>query len=134
MLTDGAESALSAAGSRERILRVGGFIVDRLVLDLSKIEAEKKPAVYAPSARRIFSAEPERPEVTFEDMLAASLRKVNSLQLASDDKIRRLATGDVDDISEVVLASSRADIALRLVSEIRNKIVDAYQTLSRISG
>ncbi|MBQ8692464.1 MAG: flagellar hook-basal body complex protein FliE [Synergistaceae bacterium] len=67
-------------------------------------------------------------------MLAASIRQVNSLQLEADDKIRRLATGDVEDISEVALASSRADVALRLLMEVRNKFLDAYQSLSRITG
>lgn len=62
------------------------------------------------------------------------MKKVNELQLASDDKLRKLATGDVDDISEVVLSASRAEIALKLLMEIRNKFVDAYQTLSRISA
>ncbi|MBQ3377763.1 MAG: flagellar hook-basal body complex protein FliE [Synergistaceae bacterium] len=67
-------------------------------------------------------------------MLAASIRQVNSLQLEADDKIRKLATGDVEDISEVALASSRADVALRLLMEVRNKFLDAYQSLSRITG
>ena len=94
-------------------------------------EAKKDTALVA---RRIFTASPEAPEITFEDMLSASIRKVNDLQLESDKKIQRLATGDVEDISEVVLASSRAEIALRLLMEIRNKFLDAYQNLSRISG
>ena len=72
--------------------------------------------------------------LSFEDMLNASLKKVNNLQLESEKKIRDLAIGDVDDISEVVLAASRADTALRLVMELRNKFLDAYQALSRITG
>ncbi|MBQ7263656.1 MAG: flagellar hook-basal body complex protein FliE [Synergistaceae bacterium] len=67
-------------------------------------------------------------------MLSASMKKVNSLQLEADTKVRDLAIGDVEDISEVVLASSRADIALRLLMEVRNKFLDAYQALSRITG
>ena len=113
--------------------------MNRLILDLSKsnseIEAERaKPVLQAPAARRMFSRTPEAPEVNFEDMLAASIRQVNSLQLEADDKIRKLATGDVEDISEVALASSRADVALRLLMEVRNKFLDAYQSLSRITG
>lgn len=72
--------------------------------------------------------------LSFEDMLNDSLKKVNNLQLDAEKKIRDLAIGDVDDISEVVLATSRADTALRLVMELRNKFLDAYQALSRITG
>ena len=72
--------------------------------------------------------------LSFEDMLNDSLKKVNTLQLDAEKKIRDLAIGDVDDISEVVLTTSRADTALRLVMELRNKFLDAYQALSRITG
>ena len=67
-------------------------------------------------------------------MLSNSIKQVNNLQLEAEKKIRDLAIGDVEDISEVVLASSRADTALRLVMEMRNKFIDAYQALSRITG
>jgi flagellar hook-basal body complex protein FliE len=73
-------------------------------------------------------------KTSFEELLASSMKEVNALQLESDDKIRKLATGDVEDISEVVLASSRAEVALRMFMELRNKFVDAYQQLSRISA
>ena len=76
----------------------------------------------------------EAPRVSFEDMLSNSIKNVNNLQLDAEKKIRDMAIGDVDDISEVVLASSRADTALRLVMEMRNKFLDAYQALSRITG
>ena len=109
--------------------------MDRLILDLSQVEPGKKTiAGEASVARRIFTSAPQAPEVTFEDMLSASMKKVNSLQLEADTKVRDLAIGDVEDISEVVLASSRADVALRLLMEVRNKFLDAYQALSRITG
>ena len=72
--------------------------------------------------------------VSFEEMLTSSMRQVNRLQLESDEMIRRLAVGDVNDISEVVLASSRAQIASAMLMELRNKFVEAYQQLSRITG
>ena len=108
--------------------------MDRLVLDLSQVKVERIEEKPTPAARRIFTEAPEAPEVSFDDMLSASIRKVNSLQLEADDKVRRLAIGEVTDISEVVLASSRAEVSLKLLMELRNKLVDAYQSLSRISG
>ncbi len=76
----------------------------------------------------------DAPKLSFEDILTESVKKVNSLQIHAEKKVRDLAIGDVDDISEVVLASSRADTALRLLMEVRNKFLDAYQALSRITG
>ncbi len=77
---------------------------------------------------------PQAPKLSFESMLSDSLKKVNQLQIQADKKIRDLSIGDTEDISDVVLATSRADTALRLVMEIRNKFLDAYQALSRITG
>ena len=70
----------------------------------------------------------------FESFLSESINNVNDLQIESDKLIERLATGDVDDISEVVLASSRAEVAFRMLMELRNKLVEAYQQISRIQG
>jgi flagellar hook-basal body complex protein FliE len=72
--------------------------------------------------------------VPFEELLSSSMKKVNNLQIEADEMVRNLATGDVEDISEVVLASSRAEVALRMFMELRNKFLDAYQQLSRISA
>ena len=70
----------------------------------------------------------------FESFLSESMKNVNDLQIESDKLIEKLATGDVDDISEVVLASSRAEVAFRMLMEVRNKLVEAYQQISRIQG
>lgn len=70
----------------------------------------------------------------FEDFLSESIVEVNKLQKDSDKLIERLATGDVDDISEVVMASSRAEVAMRMMMEVRNKLLEAYQQISRIQG
>ncbi|MCL2767227.1 MAG: flagellar hook-basal body complex protein FliE [Synergistaceae bacterium] len=71
---------------------------------------------------------------SFESLLSESIKGVNDLQKESDKLIQRLATGDVDDISEVVLASSRAEVAMRMLMEVRNKLVEAYQQISRMQG
>jgi len=102
--------------------------MDPLVLDLTQLSGSKK---HEPKRVQAFD---NSGTVPFEEMLTTSMKQVNRLQLESDEMIRRLAVGDVDDISEVVLASSRAEIALRMLMELRNKFVEAYQQLSRISG
>jgi len=70
----------------------------------------------------------------FEVLLSDSIRSVNDIQMESDKLVQRLATGDVDDISEVILASSRAEVALRMLMEVRNKLLEAYQQISRIQS
>ena len=113
--------------------------MDRLLIDFSQVYSQSGTQRAAKSVYSTYSAhqserQKEAPHLSFEDMLTDSIKKVNTLQLDAEKKIRDLAIGDVEDISEVVLASSRADTALRLVMEVRNKFLDAYQALSRITG
>lgn len=70
--------------------------------------------------------------LSFEELLQDSMKRVNDLQVESDGLVNKLATGDVDDISRVVLASQRAEFALRMINEVRNKLLDAYQQLGRM--
>ena len=108
--------------------------MERLLIDFSQVYGQNGTQRAARSVYSTYSKQKETPSVSFEDMLSDSIKKVNSLQLEAEKKVRDLAIGDAEDISEVVLASSRADTALRLVMEIRNKFLDAYQALSRITG
>ena len=102
--------------------------MDPLVLNLAQLSETKR---HEPKSDQVFDNSGVMP---FEEMLTSSMKQVNRLQLEADGMVRRLAVGDVDDISEVVLASSRAEIALRMLMELRNKFVEAYQQLSRITG
>ena len=111
--------------------------MERLVIDFSQIHRKNEAqsptrSVYNTSATA--EQESETPKISFQDMLSDSIKNVNALQLEAEKKVRDMAIGDVEDISEVVLASSRADTALRLIMEVRNKFLDAYQSLSRITG
>ncbi len=70
---------------------------------------------------------------SFDELLKESLANVNSLQKVADKETQRLTLGEVEDISQVVSAVSQAELALRLVVQIRNKLVDAYQQIGRMA-
>jgi len=69
----------------------------------------------------------------FSEILKDSVLKVNSLQLDADRMTERLSLGEIEDISEVSIAVEKAELALRLMVQIRDKLVDAYQQISRMS-
>ena len=69
----------------------------------------------------------------FMDVLKESIMKVNNVQVESDKLVQRLALGEVEDISEVSIAVEKAELALRLMVQIRDKLVDAYQQVARMS-
>jgi flagellar hook-basal body complex protein FliE len=69
----------------------------------------------------------------FSDVLKASIMKVNDMEVEADKLVQRLSLGEVDDISEVSIAVEKAELALRLMLQIRDKLVDAYQQIGRMS-
>ena len=71
-------------------------------------------------------------EKSFADTLKDAVQSVNTLQKQADVKMQELATGKTDNIQEVMMATEKADIALRLMVGVRNKIIDAYQEIMKM--
>jgi flagellar hook-basal body complex protein FliE len=69
---------------------------------------------------------------SFADTLKEAVNSVNQLQLDADHKAQELSTGKTDDIAGVMIASEKADIALRVMVQVRNKIIDAYQEIMKM--
>ncbi|SMG37761.1 flagellar hook-basal body complex protein FliE [Dethiosulfovibrio salsuginis] len=72
------------------------------------------------------------PVKPFEDVLKEAVIGVNDMQIEADVMVQRLALGDVDDVSEVVGSVQKAELAFRLMVQVRDKLVDAYQQLGRM--
>ena len=70
----------------------------------------------------------------FSEVLKSGILKVNQLQIEADDMTNRLALGEVEDISQVSIAVEKAELALRLMVQIRDKMLDVYQQISRLSS
>ncbi len=70
----------------------------------------------------------------FTEVLKDSMMRVNDLQVQSDKLVQRLALGEVEDVSEVSIAVEKAELALRMMVQIRDKMLDAYQQISRMSS
>lgn len=69
---------------------------------------------------------------SFAATLSEAIQSVNKLQTESNTAIQNLATGRTDNVAEVMVASEKADIALRLMMQVRNKIIDAYQEIMKM--
>ncbi len=75
---------------------------------------------------------PQEGKLAFSDVLAKALDDVNSLQASAKEASMKLASGQIQDISEVVIASEKASIAIQLTMQVRNKAIDAYQEVMRM--
>jgi flagellar hook-basal body complex protein FliE len=70
---------------------------------------------------------------SFKDFLLDSIKEVNTMQQDADQAVERLMTGSEDVTpAEVLTAVQKADIAFRMMMQIRNKMVAAYQEVQNI--
>ena len=69
----------------------------------------------------------------FADHLKASILSANELQHQSSTAQQELATGRNGNIHETLIAMSKADVSFRMVAQVRNKIIQAYQEVMRMS-
>jgi len=70
--------------------------------------------------------------VSFGSLLGEALAEVNQLQLRSSEATARMVAGEAEDIHQVMLASEQASLSLQLAVQVRNKLVEAYQEISRM--
>lgn len=71
-------------------------------------------------------------DMPFADLVKGLVQDTNQQQHAVHDSVRQLVTGEADSIHDVVLTASRADLAFRLVMEIRNRLIASYQEVMRM--
>lgn len=69
---------------------------------------------------------------TFGQLLKDQMNQINALQAGADKAVQTYAVGGDIELHNVVLAVDKADMALQLATQIRNKLIGAYQEISRM--
>lgn len=69
---------------------------------------------------------------SFESFFKDSLDKVNDKQIIADELIKGFVSREDVDINDVMLAGEEAKISLQLAVQMRNKVVEAVQELTRM--
>jgi flagellar hook-basal body complex protein FliE len=60
------------------------------------------------------------------------LGAANRQQVSADPAVQNLVTGQTDNLHGVMLAVAQADLALRMVVEVRNRLTEAFQEVMRM--
>jgi len=68
---------------------------------------------------------------SFGDVLQETVDQVNTLQVEADKLAQDLASGKLEDLHTVMVAMSKASLALEFTIQVRNKVIEAYQELMR---
>jgi flagellar hook-basal body complex protein FliE len=72
-------------------------------------------------------------QVSFKDTLKSLTLEVNRQLKEADRKAEEFALGKKNDLHEVMIASEKADLSLRFLLQIRNKLLEAYQEIMRMN-
>jgi flagellar hook-basal body complex protein FliE len=73
----------------------------------------------------------EKPAPQGKNIFQQMLDDVNNQQHQADTQVKRSLLGETD-IHEATIALEKVDLSLRLLVQVRNKLVSAYEELSRM--
>ncbi|MEH7336031.1 flagellar hook-basal body complex protein FliE [Neobacillus drentensis] len=71
-------------------------------------------------------------ETSFSTTLKEALQSANETIVNSEKMSEKIATGEIKNIHDVTIAAQKAQIALQLTTQVRDKVVESYQEIMRM--
>lgn len=96
------------------------------------IEPISAAALAAPDALPGIAAPAAAPAPGFGDWFTQQVSTVNATLVNADHEVQRLASGEVQNLHEVMIHMEEAKLSFQLLAQVRNKILDAYQEVMRM--
>ena len=96
----------------------------------AKLRALEGLQVKKPSELKKTAKEGEGP--SFNEVLKKAIAEVSGLEKEADRQILELAAGKATNIHEAMIALQKADVSFKLLMEIRDKLIGAYQEIMRM--
>lgn len=70
--------------------------------------------------------------LSFGELLTQSISKVNQMQHESNIAVEKLASGKSQNLHETLLAVEKAEIAFKMMNQVRSKVIGAYQEIMKM--
>src|SRR5271169_3600184 len=96
---------------------------------MSTIQGLGTPVPFSPPAAQ--PAGHGQPD--FAQTLREGMRQIDQLQNDAQQKSAQLLQGDGQDVHSTMIAVQKAELSFQLMMQVRNKIVAAYQEVSRMN-
>ncbi len=68
----------------------------------------------------------------FGDLLGKGLAEVNDKLLVSQTDLQRLATGDTQNLHQVMIRLEESRLSLQLMMQVRSRLLEAYQDVMKM--
>lgn len=97
--------------------------------------ASVEPVIKLNSIAAAPQKEEVRDKISFMDMLAGMIKNVNETDAQTKVDSYNLAMGNTDmqDLHNIEINAIKADLALRTLTSVRNRVLDAYTEIMRIT-
>jgi flagellar hook-basal body complex protein FliE len=69
---------------------------------------------------------------SFGEFLQDSIGQVNSLQKEANVAMEKLASGESQNMHETLLAVEKAEMAFKMMNQVRTKVIDAYREIMKM--
>ncbi|MES2819747.1 MAG: flagellar hook-basal body complex protein FliE [Pseudomonadota bacterium] len=104
-----------------------GIEFNRLMLEMRSMQTE------AMARQQPVTSVKEPGAPSFSEMLGQAVGKVNETQQASNQLATafEMGTGGID-LSDVMIASQKASVSFQAMTQVRNKLVQAYQDIMQM--
>jgi flagellar hook-basal body complex protein FliE len=77
---------------------------------------------------------PSAPGVDFTAKLREALNEANETQVRAQQASEDYASGKQNDLHGTMITMTEADVSLRLVSNVRNRVIEAYREVMRMGS
>jgi flagellar hook-basal body complex protein FliE len=74
----------------------------------------------------------DKGQQSFKSLLMEGIEQVNAMQQNADKAVEAMMTGGDADPATVLTAVQKADMSFRMMMQIRNKLVQAFQEIKEI--
>ena len=68
----------------------------------------------------------------FRDVLGSAIDDIQQLEGQAQEKVAGVLSGNGSDVHSALIAVERADLSFQLMMQVRNKIISAYEEISRM--
>jgi flagellar hook-basal body complex protein FliE len=83
-------------------------------------------------AGKVEKVDPSSGVDAFANVLTKQVQNVNSMQTDANDMVHSLLTGGDVNEAEALTAVQKADLAFRMLLQVRNKLIEAYREVQQI--
>ena len=89
--------------------------------------------IAAPSLIRFIEKSASRPDVgSFQNLLSSAINNVESSAATANAAAQNFLSGGSEELHSTILASQSAELDFELFTQVRNKVVSAYEEIMKM--